>query len=158
MGKKIRTRVIVISIVCLTGLYIVFMPHNRWPAVNDVSSLSQFKSNLTANIHLGLDLQGGSHLVMKVQTGDAITSITRKNVESARSKLQEKQWVFTEVREGERRTDGSGEPYIDEVIVIVPDSTRNSDIISELESDFNNHTPEGKGWQGSEIKEVEAAK
>ena len=150
MGKKIRTRVIVISIVSLIGLYIVFMPHHRWPGANDVSSLSQMKANLGENIHLGLDLQGGSHLVMKVQTGDAITSITRKNVESARSKLQEKQWPFTEVREGERRSDASGETYIDEVIVGVPDSTRNSDIISELENDFNNHTPEGKGWQGSD--------
>jgi preprotein translocase subunit SecD len=86
---------------------------------------------------------------MKVQTGDAITSITRKNVESAKSKLQEKGWQ-NEVREGERKLDASGEPYIDEVIVGVPDSTRNSDIISELENDFNNHTPEGKGWQGSD--------
>src|SRR6185295_20044889 len=105
MGKKIRTRVILISVVSLIGLYIVFMPHHRWPNINDVSSLSQIKANLATNIHLGLDLQGGAHLVMKVQTGDAITSITRKNVESARSKLQEKNWPFTEVKEGERKFD-----------------------------------------------------
>jgi preprotein translocase subunit SecD len=127
MGKKIRTRVILISVVSLVGLYIVFMPHHRWPNGNDISSLSQLKDNLATNIHLGLDLRGGSHLVMKVQTGDAITSITRKNVESAKSKLQEKQWP-AEVREGERKTDASGEPYIDQVTVSVPDSTRNSDI------------------------------
>lgn len=150
MGKKIRTRMILISAVSLVGLYIVFMPHHRWPTVNDISSLSQIRENLATNIHLGLDLRGGSHLVMQVQTGDAITSITRKNVESAKAKLQEKNWPFTEVREGERNTDSSGGPYIDEVIVSVPDSTRNSDIISELETDFNNHTPEGKGWQAAD--------
>ena len=139
-----------ISAVSLVALYVVLMPHHRWPNANDISSLSQIRENLATNIHLGLDLRGGSHLVMQVQTGDAITDITTKNVESAKAKLQEKDWKFTEVREGEFKLDPIGGRYVDEVMISVPDSTRNSDIISELETDFNNHTPEGKGWKAAD--------
>jgi preprotein translocase subunit SecD len=140
MGKKIRTRAIIILIVSLVGLFVVFMPHSRWPAGKDFFSGSQIKQNLSDNIHLGLDLRGGSHLVMQVQTDDAIKGITRKNVESARAKLQEKNWPFNEINE-------SG---ADEITITVPDTSKNSEIIDELEADFNNHTPEGRGWDASE--------
>ena len=140
MRKKIRTRAIVILAVSFAGLYVVFMPHHRLPNGRDISSSSQIKDNLTSNIHLGLDLRGGSHLVMQVQTTDAINGITRKNVESAKAKLQEKNWQFNDVT-------ATG---ADEVTITVPEPSKNSDIINELETDFNNHTPEGRGWQASE--------
>jgi preprotein translocase subunit SecD len=140
MGKKIRTRALLILLVTVASMYLVFMPHDRWPGSRDLTSWSQIKQNLSSNIHLGLDLRGGSHLVMQVQTDDAIRGITRKNVESANAKLQAKNWPFNEV----------SETGADEIAVTVPDTTRNSEIISELEADFNSHTPEGRGWEATE--------
>jgi preprotein translocase subunit SecD len=141
MSKKIRTRVLIILIVTIAGCYLVFLPHDRVPAGRDFTSWSQIKQNLSNNIRLGLDLRGGSHLVMQVQTDDAIKGITRKNVESARAKLQEKSWPFNDIKE----------TAVDEITVTVPDTTKNDDIISELENDFNNHTPAGRGWEASEV-------
>jgi len=130
MQSKIRNRAILILIVTIVGLAIVFKPHHK-PGVKDFTSWSQIKQNLSENIHLGLDLRGGSHLVMQVQTDEVIQKITQRNAEAARTKLQEKNFPFTEIN-----GDTPGK-----VVVSVPDSTRNSDIVRELEADY------GQGWK-----------
>ncbi len=140
MRKKIRTRVLIILAVTFAGLYLVFLPHTRRPNLKDFTSWSQVKQNLSENIHLGLDLRGGSHLVLQVQTDDVIKGVTTKNVEAARSKLQE---------EGVPVTDISA-TGVDQITVTVSDTSKNSDIVSELERDFNNQTPQGTGWAATE--------
>jgi preprotein translocase subunit SecD len=124
MQSKIRNRVIIILIVTIAGLAVVFKPHHK-PTVRDFTNWSQIKTNLSENIHLGLDLRGGSHLVMQVQTDEVIQKITRQNADIARAKLQEN-LPFTEVN-----GDTPGK-----VMVNVPDSSKNSDIVRELEADF----------------------
>jgi preprotein translocase subunit SecD len=133
MQGKIRNRAIIILVVTLAGLGIVLKPHHK-PTVRDFTNWSQIKTNLSENINLGLDLRGGSHLVMQVQTDEVIQKLTQRNAESARGRLQEKNLPFADIN-----GDTPGK-----VIVNVPDSTRNSDIVRELESDF------GQGWQVSE--------
>ena len=125
MQSKIRNRVIIILIVSIAGLAVVFKPHHK-PTVRDFTNWSQIKQNLSENIHLGLDLRGGSHLVMQVQTDEVIQKITQRNAEEARNKLQAKNLPFADI---DGNTPGK-------VIVNVPDSTKNSDIVRELESDF----------------------
>ena len=85
MKSKIRNRAIIILIVTIAGLAIVFKPHHK-PGVKDFTSWSQIKQNLAENIHLGLDLRGGSHLVMQVQTNEVIQKVTQRNAEVARAK------------------------------------------------------------------------
>ncbi|HWP45360.1 MAG TPA: protein translocase subunit SecD [Blastocatellia bacterium] len=137
MRRKIRTRTLIILAVTLFGFYVVFMPNpkNRWPGVKDFTSWSQIKQNLSENIRLGLDLRGGSHLVMQVQTDDVIRNITEKNVETARTKLQEKNLPFNEVK-------GTAPGQI---TVSVQDTSRNGDIIREFEDNF------GTVWQAREV-------
>src|SRR5918911_216032 len=133
MGKKIRNRMLIILVVTLAGLAMVFKPHHKLTA-QDFTSWSQIKQNLGENIHLGLDLKGGSHLVMQVQVDDAIRKRTEKNAELAQAKLKDKNIPFTEVKvEG-----------INQVVVTVPDPSKNADIVRELESDF------GQGWTASD--------
>jgi len=139
MRSKLRTRTIIIILVTLVGLYVVMMPHDRRPGLKDFTSWSQVKQNLSDNIRLGLDLRGGSHLVLQVQTDDVIKGITQKNLESAEAKLKEKGWPVTEIKAG-----------VDELTIVVPDRTRNSDIINELRADFNSQMSEGTGWSANE--------
>src|SRR4030095_2689428 len=133
MQSKIRNRSIIILIVTIAGSAIVFKPHHK-PGVKDFTSWSQIRQNLSENIHLGLDLRGGSHLVMQVQTDEVIQKVTQRNAEVARTKLQEKTLPFNTVN-GE--TPGR-------VVVECPDNTRNSDIVRELEADF------GSDWSMTE--------
>ncbi len=142
MRKDIRNRTIIIVLVTLVGLYLVLMPSpkERWPNAKDFTSWTQVKENLSNNINLGLDLRGGSHLVMQVQTNDVIKSISQKNVEVAEAKLKEKGWPYTEIK----ATD------VDEITITLPDRSRAADIINELEREFNAHTSEARGWSGTE--------
>lgn len=129
MQRKIRTRTLIILIVTIGSLVIIFRPHHK-PTLKDLTSWSQIKQNLSENIHLGLDLRGGSHLVMQVQVNDALRKRTENNAEVATAKLKEKNLPFTDVKaEG-----------INTVVVTVPDSTKNADIVRELENNF------GAGW------------
>jgi preprotein translocase subunit SecD len=133
MGKKIRNRMLIILLVTLAGLAMIFKPHHKL-TTQDFTSWTQIKQNLGENIHLGLDLKGGSHLVMQVQVDDAIRKLTQQNAESLKARLQQKNLPFTEVKaEG-----------INQVVVTVPDPAKNGEIAREIESDF------GQGWPVSD--------
>src|SRR5215471_5679090 len=141
MKKRIQRRAIAILIVTIASLYLVFLPHNRKPTGKDFTSWSQIRENLTKNISLGLDLRGGSHLVMQVQTDKVISDYTNKNVDEAKNVLQNKGWPFSDVKA----------TAVDQITLSVPDRSHNSDIIGELKPDFNNLIPGGTGWSANEI-------
>ncbi|HEX8458635.1 MAG TPA: protein translocase subunit SecD [Pyrinomonadaceae bacterium] len=82
MKKNILQRVIIIAIVTIACLYIVLGPRRRdeagklqWPKANDFT-YAGIKRTLSENIRLGLDLKGGSHLVMQVQTDQYLKKLT----------------------------------------------------------------------------------
>jgi len=133
MHSKIRNRVIIILIVTVAGLAVVFKPHHK-PGLRDFTNWTQIKQNLSENIHLGLDLRGGSHIVMQVQTDEVISKVTQRNADVVRAKLVEKNLPINEVN-----VEAPGR-----VVVTVPDSTRNSDIVREVEDDF------GRDWHVDE--------
>jgi preprotein translocase subunit SecD len=81
--KNLLTRVIIIVIVTLVGLYLVIGPRHR-PTLADFK-WSGIKKTLASNIHLGLDLQGGSHLVMRVKTEEALRRLTEENYVAAQN-------------------------------------------------------------------------
>src|SRR6185295_6100400 len=81
--KNLLTRVIIITIVTIGGLYLVIGPRHR-PTVADFK-WSGIKANLKDNIHLGLDLQGSSHLVMRVKTEEFLRRLTEENYVAAQN-------------------------------------------------------------------------
>src|SRR5574341_1448946 len=96
--KRIRGRVILLVLATLfTGYYIV-------PSVTSVGGLpSLFPGFLprAERVNLGLDLQGGMHLVLEVQSEKAVESSTERLLEEARRLLdKEKIGITRLVREG----------------------------------------------------------
>jgi preprotein translocase subunit SecD len=83
MNKNLRTRAIVIAVVTLLSLVAMFGPWHKQPGqsrtASDFFQPAKLKQNLSENIKLGLDLRGGTHLVMQVQAEDAIMAITQGN-------------------------------------------------------------------------------
>ncbi|MGH9972250.1 MAG: protein translocase subunit SecD [Pyrinomonadaceae bacterium] len=75
--KNLLQRTIIIAVVTLLGLYIVIGPRRR-PRLSDFT-WSGIKATLATNIRLGLDLKGGSHLVMRVKTDQYLKSLTEGN-------------------------------------------------------------------------------
>jgi preprotein translocase subunit SecD len=81
----IRTAIIIV--ITLVGIYLVFGPR-RVPTGSDFT-WSGIKQNLSDNINLGLDLKGGSHLVMRVKTDDYLKTLTENNAQAALSAAKE---------------------------------------------------------------------
>ncbi len=77
----IRTAIIIA--VTLIGIYLVFGPR-RVPTAADFT-WQGIKNNLAENINLGLDLKGGSHLVMRVKTEDYLKTLTENNHQAAQT-------------------------------------------------------------------------
>ena len=86
MEKKIRNRVIIIAVaivVCLLG--IICYPRNEQETFGFPTNWQRLKENVRDRIRLGLDLKGGTHLVLQVQANDAV-NIT---VDLAQERLQD---------------------------------------------------------------------
>ncbi len=81
--SNLKLRIALITIVTLLGLYKVIMPpmtgaKARLPRKHDFT-WSGIKQNLADNINLGLDLKGGSHLVLRVRIDDFLKNLTVTN-------------------------------------------------------------------------------
>jgi preprotein translocase subunit SecD len=86
--RSLLQRAIIIAIVTVAGFYIVIGPHGRRPHFNDLK-WSGIKANLAQNIRLGLDLKGGSHLVMRVKTADYLKRLTEDSAIAAQNAAKE---------------------------------------------------------------------
>jgi preprotein translocase subunit SecD len=62
------------------------------------TSFAQIKDNFAHQIKLGLDLQGGTHLVLQVQTQEAIAQETDQTVDRLTSQMRAKNIRYEEVR------------------------------------------------------------
>src|SRR5215204_3372220 len=81
--QNLLARAIIIAVVTIVGLYLVIGPRRR-PRLEDFT-WSGIKQSLASNIHLGLDLQGGSHLVMRVKTEEFLHRLTEDNFIAAQN-------------------------------------------------------------------------
>ena len=62
------------------------------------TSIAQIKDNFSRQIKLGLDLQGGTHLILQVQVQDAIAQETDQMVDRLNRQLRDKGIGFDEIR------------------------------------------------------------
>src|SRR5262247_2930337 len=123
MNRNLRTRSIVIAIVTLTCLIVMFGPwHRTGKSAGDFFKPSKLKENLAENIKLGLDLRGGTHLVMQVQADDAIKALTDGNVLKTESELKKANIPFTAVKS----------PANGVVVVETPDTSKHSEIRDKM--------------------------
>ena len=99
--KNLLQRVIIIAIVTIVGLYLVIGPRRR-PHLSDFT-WSGIKASLASNIKLGLDLQGGSHLVMRVKTEEFLKTLTEQNYVAAQNAAKDAGY---EIKGGQAETTG----------------------------------------------------
>src|SRR5215472_547919 len=67
------------------------------------TSFSDLKDNLKRQIKLGLDLQGGTYLVLQVQVEEAIAQETDQTADRLTSQMRTKNIRYDEVRRGDDR-------------------------------------------------------
>jgi preprotein translocase subunit SecD len=87
MNKRILQRGVIILVVTLVCLWRVFAYPGFVPS----------KSRLKENVKLGLDLRGGTHLVLQVVTDDAVRGETDRAIDSMRQELSRRNTVFRQM-------------------------------------------------------------
>lgn len=79
MRKNLTTKWVIIILTVLLSIYgIIGLP----------KSMTELKQNMARNIKLGLDLRGGSHMILQVQVQDALKSEADQTMERIREELR----------------------------------------------------------------------
>src|SRR5262249_2574691 len=119
MNRNLRTRSIIITVLTALCLIVMFGPwHRTGKSAGDFFKPSKLKENLAENIKLGLDLRGGTHLVLQVQADDAIKALTEGNVQKTDSELKRANIPFPS---GKARPTGVG-------VLETPETSKPSEI------------------------------
>jgi preprotein translocase subunit SecD len=92
MNSNLQWKVIFIVIVILVSIYML-IGYPTFP-----TSLGQIKDNFSHQIKLGLDLQGGTHLIIQVQVQEAVAQETDQMVDRLNRQLRDKGIGFDEIR------------------------------------------------------------
>jgi len=93
MNAQLKWKFVLILLVLLVCIFgVIGLP-------NPPTSLSQLKNNLANRIQLGLDLKGGSHLVLQVQLEEAIAQHCDETVDELKNQLRAKNIGVGEIRE-----------------------------------------------------------
>lgn len=117
----IRTAIIIV--ITLIGIYLVFGPRGSISAQD--FTWSGIKQNLAQNINLGLDLKGGSHLVMRVKMEDYLRQLTVDSKDAALKIAQDAQLPV-----GEATAVAENNNY--QVTLNVADPSKTQEIIDEI--------------------------
>jgi len=125
MIKNLTVKVILIFAVLIFFLFGIFgIPQSFTPA-GLLASMQQ-------RIHLGLDLKGGTHLILQVQVNDAINADTDRAIERMKEDLQTRKVVFAEIV----KVDPQQHPDVISVKGVAPES------ISEFRSFVADRLPD----------------
>jgi preprotein translocase subunit SecD len=92
MNPNLKWRALSILAIILFCIYFLF----GYPVFP--TSLAQVKDNFSKQIRLGLDLQGGTHLILQVQVQEAIAQETDTTVDRLTTLLRSKNIRYDEVR------------------------------------------------------------
>src|SRR3981189_3678208 len=92
MNPKLKWKALFILLVILWCIYFLI----GYPVFP--TSVAQMKDNFSKQIKLGLDLQGGTHLILQVQVQEAIAQETDTTVDRLTTLLRSKNIHYDEVR------------------------------------------------------------
>ena len=92
MKKNLTWKIVVIAVVMLIFLFgIIGNPADvKWNGEG-------LKSALMNRIHLGLDLRGGTHLILQVQVNDAVNAETDRAIERVKEDLASNKVTYTDI-------------------------------------------------------------
>jgi preprotein translocase subunit SecD len=95
----LQIAIIIITLVFFTwGIFLGRNPEQSWKAIRERGLLA----GMQENIHLGLDLRGGTHLILQVQVDEAVAHETDRAAERLKEAFGAQKINFTEVLRGNR--------------------------------------------------------
>src|SRR5580704_4781467 len=133
MNKNLRWKVIVIIATLLVFVFGIFGVPKSW-------SGSGLLAAMTDRIHLGLDLKGGTHLILQVQVNDAVNADSDRAIERLKDDLRTRKISSTDIT----KPDPANNP--DHIVIkgVPPEST------SDLRNLISDRLPEYDATSGAE--------
>lgn len=133
MNKNLRWKVIVIIAVMLVFLFGIFGVPKTW-------SGSGLLASMTDRIHLGLDLKGGTHLILQVQVNDAVKADADRAIERLKDDLHTRKVNYADITQ----PDPASNP--DRIVIkgVPPDAT------TDLRNLISDRLPEYESTSGAE--------
>jgi len=116
MFKSLKLRIAITAVVCLAALYFLIPTF----VSNIPSPLDQYLPK--EKIHLGLDLQGGMHLLMEIDTDKALESMMERTSNDLKESLMENKVRFRNVEKAQgatislELTDSAGKTALEKVL------------------------------------------
>lgn len=138
--RSLLQRAIIIGIVTVVGLYIVIGPHGRRPHAQDFTWRG-VKANLANNIHLGLDLKGGSHLVMRVKIEEYLKRLTEDSAIAAQNAAKDAGFSVTEAH-----AETGNSSY--RVVMTIADASKAKDVRDAVQKKVD--VSDNAGWSFSQ--------
>lgn len=138
MKKNLLQRVIIIAVVTVLAIAAIFWP-GRTPTRNDFTAAG-LNNILRQNINLGLDLRGGSHLVMQVQVQDYLKRLTENVYNGVQTAARDQGFEIKEAR-----PEINGDDY--RVVVVAADASKVSEMRDQLPRRVSDFDP--TAWSSS---------
>lgn len=116
METKIRGRaifILVVVVACILG--VIGFPRN----------VKELKDNLHSRIHLGLDLKGGTNLILQVQVEDAVNITADETFERVKDEMKARNIPYADV---DKDDDKSQNPPIHRIVIKGVPQERSSDL------------------------------
>jgi len=127
MNKNLLTKTILIIGVLIVFLFGIF-------GVPSSLSGKGLLAALQSRVHLGLDLKGGTHLILQVQVNDAINADTDRSVERLKDALKNANIAFGEIS----KPDPQNHPELIQIKGVPPESSSDlRRIVSEKLPDYD---------------------
>ncbi|HXC62098.1 MAG TPA: protein translocase subunit SecD, partial [Nitrospiria bacterium] len=122
MKKNIRTRVVLLVLSVLVSI-LFFLPSTPWYS----SFPPWWKKYLPSKgITLGLDLQGGIHLILEVEEDKAVENLTERTANYMKALFEEKKLSVQSVKRSSAT----------EIVIQYPESTKKEDLLKQIEPNF----------------------
>ena len=83
------------KVLTVIAVFVIFFAVGIYPLIAQRYGIQQPSWLVDKALKLGLDLKGGVHLVMRVQTEDALRLVTEQETERLREELKTKNVPFT---------------------------------------------------------------
>ncbi len=136
MNKNLRWKVIVIVATLLVFVFGIFGFPWEWSGKTPLSAM-------TDRIHLGLDLKGGTHLILQVQVNDAVNADSDRAIERLKDDLRTRKITYTDIN----KPDPTNAP--DKIVVkgVPPEATSDfRSLVSDRLQDYNAASGPENSW------------
>src|SRR6202158_4879564 len=136
MNKNLTIKVVIIFAVLIFFLFGIFgIPKSITP--------SGLLASMQERIHLGLDLKGGTHLILQVQVNDAINADSDRAVERLKDALKSANVAFGEIS----KPDPQNHPELVQIKGVPPESSSElRRIVNEKLGDYDLTSGAENSW------------